>query len=513
MMRSRLTNAPARLFSTAVVSAPKPAATRPSSDKGGGGGSGRDTLGRRLLSLTYAKRSAVITINKWKEEGHTVRKYELNRIVKELRKFKRYKHALEICEWMKVQEDIVLQQGDYAVHLDLISKVRGMSSAEKFFEDLPDKNKNRHACTSLLHTYVQNNESSKAEALMQKMSECGFLINTLPYNTMLSFYISNGQLDKVPQLIQDLKMNTSPDIFTYNLILTACLPQRDVETAEKTLLEIQKAEIEPDWVTYSTLTSLYIKNSLPEKAAATVKEMEKRIARKNRPAYSSLIGLHAKLGNLDEISRIWEKMKSSFVKMSDTEYACMISSLLKHEKSEEAMNLYEEWKSVSTSGNPRIPNLFLADYIKRDQMEEAENFYNKMVESDIKPCYTTWEILTWGYLKQKKSDKVLECFKKALGSVKKWIPEGRITKEVFRNLEEEGDIEAAEQLLVTIGKAGHLSTEIYNSLLRTYASANKMPLIIAERMEKDKIEMNDETKKLIELTSKMCVSEVPTCIS
>ncbi|WMV32420.1 hypothetical protein MTR67_025805 [Solanum verrucosum] len=57
---------------------------------------GRDTLGRRLLSLIYAKRSAVIAIRKWKEEGHPVRKYELNRIVRELRRHKRFKHALEV---------------------------------------------------------------------------------------------------------------------------------------------------------------------------------------------------------------------------------------------------------------------------------------------------------------------------------------------------------------------------------------------------------------------------------
>lgn len=70
----------------------KVANTRATKDSGGGG----DTLGRRLLSLVYAKRSAVITIGKWKEEGGTVRKYELNRIVRELRKLRRYKHAIEV---------------------------------------------------------------------------------------------------------------------------------------------------------------------------------------------------------------------------------------------------------------------------------------------------------------------------------------------------------------------------------------------------------------------------------
>nr|POF11869.1 pentatricopeptide repeat-containing protein, mitochondrial [Quercus suber] len=48
------------------------------------------------MSLVYVKRNAVIAIWKWKEEGHIVRKYDLNRIVRQLRKLRHYKHALEI---------------------------------------------------------------------------------------------------------------------------------------------------------------------------------------------------------------------------------------------------------------------------------------------------------------------------------------------------------------------------------------------------------------------------------
>ncbi|MCH97227.1 pentatricopeptide repeat-containing protein mitochondrial-like, partial [Trifolium medium] len=78
----------ARHFSTEATRR----ATAATKSVGGGG----DTLGRRLLSLVYPKRSAVIAINKWKEEGHTLpRKYQLNRMIRELRKNKRYKHALE----------------------------------------------------------------------------------------------------------------------------------------------------------------------------------------------------------------------------------------------------------------------------------------------------------------------------------------------------------------------------------------------------------------------------------
>lgn len=501
----------ARFFTTATAAD----AVGESVLKGGGvndglrsGTKGRDTLGRRLLSLVFPKRSAVIAIRKWKEEGHTVRKYELNRIVRELRKLKRYKHALEICEWMTLQQDMKLLPGDFAVHLDLIAKVRGLNSAEKFFEDLPDRMRGAPTCTALLHTYVQNKLSVKAEALVQKMSECGFLKCPLPYNHMLSLFISNGQLEKVQGVIQELKRNTSPDTVTYNLWLTVCTMQNDVDTAEKVFLELKKAKLDPDWVTYSALTNLYIKKQQLEKAAFTLKEMEKRASRKNRVAYSSLISLHTNIRDKEGVRRIWKKMKSCFRKMNDVEYTCMISSLVKLGEFEEAESLYNEWESVSGTGDARIPNIILAAYINRDQMEMAENFYHRIVQKGIIPCYTTWEILTWGYLKNEQAEKVMDCFKKAVGSVKKWDPNVKLIREVFNKLEDQGNYKEAEKLLVILRKAGHVSIEVYNSLLRTYAKAGKMPLVVTERMKKDNVHLDEETHKLIKLTSKMCVSEV-----
>lgn len=414
---------------------------------------------------------------------------------------------------MTKQPDIKLLPGDYAVHLDLIAKVRGLTSAEKFFEDLPDKMRGPQTCSALLHTYVQNKLLTEAETLMETMSECGFLKNALPYNHMLSLYVANGQFEKVPGMIQELKKNTSPDIVTYNIWLTVCASKDDMETAEKVFVELKREKIDPDWLTYSTLTNLYIKKECHEKAASALKEMEKRVSRKNRVAYSSLLSLHTNTGNKDGLRRIWNKMKSCFHKLNDAEYTCMISSLVKLGEFEEANNLYSEWESVSGTSDPRVPNILLAGYINRNQMEEAEIFYHRMVQKGITPCYTTWELLTWGHLKKKRMAKVLDSFKKAISSVKKWNPDKRLIREVFKNLEEQGNIEGAEQFLVILRDVGYVSTVVYNSLLRTYAKAGKMPLIVAERMKKDNVELDEETHKLIETTSNMCVSEASSCLS
>ncbi|XP_050363996.1 pentatricopeptide repeat-containing protein At4g02820, mitochondrial [Argentina anserina] len=470
-------------------------------------GERRDTLGRRLLRLVYARHSAVVTIRKWKEEEGTVRKYELNRIVRELRKLRRYKHALEICEWMTLQEDMKLVAGDYAVQLDLIAKVRGMNSAEKFFEDLPEQMRDGTTCSALLHTYVQNKESEKAEALFEKMKECGFMRNSLPYNHMMSLYVSNGKLDKVPEVIGEMKVHTKLDVVTYNLWLTVCASQNDVESAERVFLELKKAKVSPDWVTLSTLTNLYIKSSQVEKAAATSKEMEKMVSRKHRVAYSSLISLLANIGDKAGVQRVWKKLKSCFPKMNDAEYTCMIASLMKLKEIEEAEKIYTEWESVTGTHDPRVSNIILAAYINKDQMDVAETFCSRMVQNKVTPCYSTWELLTWGYLKQKHTKKMLEYFKKAVGSVKKWDPHHKLIAEVFSRLNEESNVEEAEELLAFLRNAGHVSTETYNSLLRSYAQARKMPLLIEERMKKDNVELNKETRSLLKRISKLCGSE------
>lgn len=469
--------------------------------------SGGDSLGRRLLALIYPKRSAVVTIQKWGEEGKPVRKYELNRIVRELRKLRRYKHALEICEWMRIQQDVKLLPGDYAIHLDLVAKVRGLASAEKFFEDLPQNLRGQQTCTALLHTYVQNKLSEKAEALMKKMSECGFLKYALPYNHMLTLYISNGQLDKVPSVIRELKKNTSPDLVTFNLCLSVCASKNNVEAAEKYFLKLKKTNIDPDWVTYSTLTNLYVKNSQFDKARDTLKEMEKKASKKARVAYSSLISLHANMDDKDGVYRVWKKIKSLFRKMNDAEYTCMISSLLKLEELEEAEKLYTEWESVSSTGDSRVSNLLLAAYINKSRMEKAESFHDRMVQKGATPSYTTWELLTWGYLRLQEMDKALVYFQRAIESVEKWLPDDRIIREVFSGLEKQGNVEGAEKVLVLLRNAGYVTTDIYNSLLRTYKKAGKMPLIIAERMAKDNVQLNEMTHEHIKSTSKLCVAD------
>lgn len=419
---------------------------------------------------------------------------------------------LQICEWMTIQEGFKLLPGDYAVHLDLVAKVRGLASAEKFFEDLPGRIKGQQStCTALLHTFVQSGLASKAEFLFKEMSDHGLISCAIPYNHMLHLYISSGQLEKVPEIIRELKKNTSPDLFSFNLWLSACAD--DPEGAGKVFEEMRQRGVAPDWVTFSTLAKAYAAGGLLHKARWALGEMEENISRKDRAGYCSLITLHASLSDKASVCRIWEKMRSTFRKMSDAEYSCMISSLVKLAADEEAERMYDEWESVSGTGDPKIPNKILESFVKKGLTEKAKIFLQRLLKKGIKPSYNTWCIMAYAHLGEARVDRALACLKKALSKLKKWEPDEGVVKAVFDRLELSGDVEGAEEFLIMLRNVGYVTTGVYNSVLRTYARAGSMPLVVAERMEKDGVQLDEETRELIKATSRLCVRKVSALIS
>lgn len=139
---------------------------------------------------------------------------------------------------------------------------------------------------------------------------------------------------------------------------------------------------------------------------------------------------------------------------------------------------------------------------------KAERLTERILRKGIVSCYSTWELLCKGFLKKKNIGKVLEYLKKALSSLKKWDPNVELVQQIYALIEETGDIEACEELLLILHEAGYVTTEMYNLLLRVYEKAGKMPLNIGERMAKDRVSMDKETKRLLKIISNCCLSEV-----
>ncbi|KAK9266507.1 hypothetical protein L1049_012562 [Liquidambar formosana] len=212
-----------------------------------------DDLKSRIFRLRLPKRSATNVLQKWVGEGNKITVSELRNISKQLRKSQRYKHALEISEWMVSHEEYELSDSDYAVRIDLMTKVFGIDAAERYFEGLPVTAKTCETCTALLHSYAAAKLTEKAEQLYERIKEANMSLNALIYNEMMTLYMSVGQLEKVSLVVEELKcQKVAPDLFTYNLWISSCAASLNMDGVRRILDEMSHVSGSNEgWVKYT----------------------------------------------------------------------------------------------------------------------------------------------------------------------------------------------------------------------------------------------------------------------
>lgn len=414
---------------------------------------------------------AASVLNQWENEGKSISKWELSRVVKELRKFRRFKLALEVYEWINNREErFRTTPSDTAIQLDLISKVHGISEAESYFQKLPAKLKDKRTYGSLLNAYVQARERERAESLLEEMRGKGYAMHPLPFNVMMTLYMSVNEYDKVQLLVSEMKDKKIPlDLYSYNIWLSSCGSEGSTEKMEHVFKEMEnEGKVNPNWTTFSSMATMYIKLSKMEKAEECLKKFESRISGGDRMPYHYLVSLYGSVGKKDEVYRVWNIYRSLFQNVPNLGYHAMISSLVRLDDIDGAEKLYEEWLSVRSTYDPRIVNLLMSWYVKNELLEKAENLFNQMVQSGGKPNSTTWEIRAEVKIKEKQLSNALSCLKEAVlveGSTS-WKPKSSNVTSILKLCEEEDDVESKGVLMEVLRQVGCLEDEVYMTDIR-----------------------------------------------
>ncbi|KAL3514238.1 hypothetical protein ACH5RR_026955 [Cinchona calisaya] len=462
-----------------------------------------DDLKTRILKLVFPRRSATTVLQNWVDEGGgRISVSELRNISRLLLKRRRFKHTLEMLTWMEARERSRMSPSDYALRLELTIKIHSLREAEEYFENLPNTVSQKAACLPLLHSYVKERSTEKAEALMQKINSLGLIVNPHPFNEMMKLYIATSQYKKVLSVILQMKQNKIPrNVLSYNLWLNACAELSGVGSAEEVFKEmIRDKNVVLGWSSLSTLAHIYQKSGLFNKAFWALREAENKLSACNRLGYLFLLTIYASLNRKDEVLRLWKASKGVKGRITCANYICILSCLVKLGGIKEAENIFLEWESQCRTYDIRVSNILLGAYMRNGLMKKAESLLNRLLDRGACPNYKTWEILMEGWVRNNEMDKAIDAMRRCLSLLKdcEWRPSASIVVTIAEYFEKMGKIEDAMQYLEVIRSLGPASLPVYKSLLRMHAHSQRPTEDILELMHKDGIDLDQEASALIQ---------------
>ncbi|KGN62725.1 pentatricopeptide repeat-containing protein At5g27460 [Cucumis sativus] len=330
---------------------------------------------------------------------------KLRRVVKKFCKSKRFERALEALILMETRDNFRMYPAEHALRLELTIKAHGLLKAEEYFNQLPTIASQKASSLPLLHGYVKERNTEKAEAFMVKLRDSGLVVNHHLYNEMMKLYVATYQNEKVPLVIKDMKQNQIPrNVLSYNLWMNACSELYGVGSIELVFEEmLTDKNVQVGWSTMCTLANVYIQEGLVEKAFAALKEAEKKLSPCKRLGYFFLITLYASLKDKEGVFRVWRASKAVSGNPTCANYICILLCLVKLGEIDKAEKVFKEWELNCRNYDIRVSNVLLGAYVRNGLLEKAESLHRHTLGRGGNPNYKTWEILMEGWVRSQQN--------------------------------------------------------------------------------------------------------------
>lgn len=425
-----------------------------------------ETLESRVLKYGNPSSAVRPILNQWVEEGGELTQPQLHNLVFLLSQSLRFSHALEVSEWMSKERNYDLSPGGIAKHINLISKVRGLEQAKRYFRGIPDAKIGFKIYAALLGCYVEHKSLEEAEAVMKKIKELPSDYITTCYNMMLKLYAQMGKYEKLDRLIQEMKDKDICNIYTYMIRLNAYVAALDIKGMEKLVMQM---EVNPlvtvDWLIYITAANGYRKVCNFVKATEMLKNSE-RLARgkTRRLAYESIQTMHAIIGNKDEVYRLWNM--HIVRNPNNSSYINMICSLVKLDDIDGAEKILEERESEYKNYDARILNLMISAYCKCGRVDKAEAYIRRLLDGGKKLDGRAWVRLACGYHADNDMEKAVQAMKEAVSeNLVGGRPSPLTLVACIKYLKQKGDVDLALEFLKLCIEKGHISVTSYDGLV------------------------------------------------
>ncbi|CAI0439855.1 unnamed protein product [Linum tenue] len=423
-------------------------------------------------------------LSKWVEEGKELGKQEVTAAILGCRKRRMFGRALQLSEWLEKKDEFDFIERDYASRADLIAKVRGLQSAEKYIDKIPKSFKGELIYRTFLANCVTSSNLKKAEEVFNKMRDLDFELTAFTCNQLLLLYKRLDRKKIADVLLLMEKQNVKPTSFTYKLLIDTKGQANDLTGMEE-IAETMKAEgLVPDLTTRAIMVGHYVSGGLREKAESILKEMEAGDLKENRWVCRVLLPLYASLGKSDEVARVWEICKAS-PRLEECLSAIEAYGKLKQIEKAEAVfdKMEQKYKKISSKHYSTL----LKVYANNKMLSKGKDLVRRMGEKGCRVGPLTWDAMVKLYVEAGEVEKADSMLQKAVQQNKmKPMFNSYIT--IMDQYSKRGDVHNAEKMFVRMRQSGYIARmRQFQSLVQAYVNAKVPAYGIRERMKADNI--------------------------
>nr|KYP73580.1 Pentatricopeptide repeat-containing protein At2g32630 family [Cajanus cajan] len=211
----------------------------------------------------------------------------------------------------------------------------------------------------------------------------------------------NGDVERAKALIHEMAARgvVTPNVFTYNTLLNACVARKDRNGVGEVLALMEREGVVLSLASYTILIQWHAGCGRIREAEKLFDEMRERNVEMDVYVYTSMISWNCREGNVRRALALFDEMISRGVAPNARTFGALISGVCKAGEMEAAQILLEEMQMAL---NVVTCTLFIEIYCKEGSLAEAERFLRNMEKKGVVPNVVTYNTLIDAFSKKEK---------------------------------------------------------------------------------------------------------------
>lgn len=259
---------------------------------------------------------------------------------------KQWSEALHVFEMLKQQSFYQPKEGTYMKLLLLLGKCKQPQRAQELFDEMIEE-----CCEA----------------------------TTESYTALLASYCRNNMVDEAFTILKQMKIlaNCQPDVFTYSILIKACVDEARYELVDDLYQEMSDRMIVPNTVTQNIVLNGYGKAGMYEKMEMVLSGMlESSSCKPDIWTMNTILSVFGNKGKIDMMERWYEKFRGFGIEPETRTFNILIGAYGKK-------RLYDKMSSVM-------------EFMRKLLFPWTTSTYNNVIEAfadagDVKNMDYTWD--------------------------------------------------------------------------------------------------------------------------